>query len=290
MRAIVVLTIASVLVAFGTIQFASYSLNAQAAAPGTLPTRIAPSFGLAVYRALDFAAPAPFVLSTLATQALASGDLPSAQRYAVRLPASPIRDELLARISQARGDGQIAYEYYLAAPDVAAVQTAIEARERRDPAAAYALERVLEVRLARLTTHPDDVAEARFREGLIANQQAFREVPASRRQGFWLGRGMDAFVSAVDLAPLSDKYLIAAANQAMLLGNLDRAQSFFARAAGANPGSADALAGLGTIAYQRGDVAAARGFLERARRLDARALMVLALQRDLDQPNVKTIP
>lgn len=277
------LAIVTVLAGFATVQLASYSLDASAAAPGTLPTRIPASFGVTVYRTLEGFAPAAYVLSTLSTLDLQRGDTAEALREAVRLPASPTRDELLARIAHASGDDSLALEYFLAAPDVAAVEDAVQTRASRSPAAGYALERLLEVRLALLGTHPDDVAEAYFQLGQLANRQAWREVPDSKRQGLWLYRGMSGFASAVDLAPLSDKYLIAAANQAMLLGDLTRSQSLFARAVDANPGSADAIAGLGVIAYQRGDLEIARTDLARARRVDERSLMVLSLERFLKQ-------
>jgi tetratricopeptide (TPR) repeat protein len=271
------------LAAFGTIQLASYAFDGGAAAPGTLPTRVPIRFGLAVYRTLDRIAPAPYVETTLAEHALTSNDTATALRHALRLPASSSRDELLGRIWQARGDGALAYEYFLAAPDADAVQAAIQRRASADPAAAYAMERTLAVRLALLQTHPDAVAEARWQMGLLANRRAWREVPGSAAQTAWLDRAMHAFESAHDLAPLSDKYAIAAANQAILLGKLDRAETLFDRAADANPGSADAIAGLGVTAYRRGDVAAARADLARARRLDPNALMVRALERDLQR-------
>jgi tetratricopeptide (TPR) repeat protein len=92
---------------------------------------------------------------------------------------------------------------------------------------------------------------------------------------------MGHFQTATDLAPLSEKYAIAAANQAEQLDDYERASQLFARAAAADPASADAIAGLGVVAYRRGDVAAARGYLDRARRIDPAALMVRALERDL---------
>jgi len=275
--------LAAIVVAFAAIQLASYALNAAAAAPGTLPTRVPLAFGLAVYRTLDRIAPAPYVVASLANYELSTGDAAGALREAIRLPASPARDELLARIAGARGDEQLALEYFLAAPDVSAVDAAAQALAVRSPAAGYAHETLLERRLALLTTHPDDVAETYFRLGQLANRQAWREVPDSKAQGAWLYRGMHDFGSAVTLAPLSDKYLIVAANQAMLLGDLDGAQRFFARAAEANPGSADAVAGLGVIAYQRGDVATAKNDLRRASALDANSLMVRSLERFLKQ-------
>lgn len=269
--------------AFAAIQLASYALNAGAAAPGTLPTRIPLAFGLTVYRVLDAVAPAPYVVATLAAYELSSGDTASALREAIRLPASPARDELLARIARAQGDEPLALEYFLAAPDVNAVDAAAQALAERSPAAGYALETLLERRLALLTTHPDDVGETYFRLGQLANRQAWREIPDSKAQGAWLYRGMRDFRAAVDLAPLSDKYLIVAANQAMLLGDLDGAQRFFARAVDANPGSADAVAGVGVIAYQRGDLTTAEKSLRRALALDPNSLMVHSLERFLKQ-------
>jgi tetratricopeptide (TPR) repeat protein len=277
------LSVAIVATAFAAIQLASYSLDAGAAAPGTLPTRIPAAFGVAVYRALERVAPAPYVVSTLANLDLERGDVDAALRQAIQLPASPTRDELLARIARSGGDETLALEYFLAAPDVAAVDETVERRALRSPADGYALEQLLGVRLALLGTHPDDVAEASFRSGELANRQAWREIPDSKRQGAWLHRGMSGFQKAVDLAPLSEKYLIAAANQAMLLGDLTRSQALFARAVDANPGSADAVAGLGVVAYQRGDIETARSYLQRARKLDESALMVLSLERFLKQ-------
>lgn len=269
--------------AFAIVQLASYALNAAVAAPGTLPTRVPQKFGLAIYRSLQRIAPAPYVVATLAAHELSSGNTAAALREAIQLPASPARDELLARIARAQGEERLALEYFLAAPDVSAVDAAAQTLAVRSPAAAYSLETLLERRLALLTTHPDDVAETYFRLGQLANRQAWREIPDSRAQGTWLKRGMRDFRSAVTLAPLSDKYLIVAANQAMLLGDLDGAQRFFARAADANPGSADAVAGLGVIAYQRGDVATAENDLRRALALDPNSLMVHSLERFLKQ-------
>jgi Flp pilus assembly protein TadD len=92
---------------------------------------------------------------------------------------------------------------------------------------------------------------------------------------------MENFQAGIQLAPLSEKIALAAANQAVLLGDLTRARKLFAHAADVDPASADAVAGLGVVAYQLGDPASARAFLIRARRLDSNALMVRALEGDL---------
>jgi tetratricopeptide (TPR) repeat protein len=281
LRLFVSALIGALVVVFGALQFASDAFAEAAAAPGTLPTRIPVSFGVAFYRALDRIAPAPYVETSLAHEALARGDADAAERYALRLPSSPVRDELLARVALTRGQTALAREYFLAAPDPEAVEAAAQSLARADPAAGYALEALLRVRLARDGTHPDAVAQSYWQMGLLANRTAWREVPGSAAQRAWLRRGLRDFEAAVDLAPLSERYVVSAANQADLLGERDRARTLFAQVVAMDPAGADAIAGLGVIAWEDGDRAAARRYLARARALDPASLMVRALERDL---------
>ncbi|MGB6519614.1 MAG: hypothetical protein WBE79_14045 [Candidatus Cybelea sp.] len=273
--------VVALLIAFGAIQLASDSLAAGAAVRGTLPTRVPAGFGLTVYHALDRIAPAPYVEATLAQAALARHEPDAAERYALRLPSSPVRDELLARVALLRGQAVLAGEYFLAAPDPNAVQAAVQVLAARDPAAGYAVERLLRNRLARDGTHPDAVAEADWQMGRLANRKAWRQVPGSAVQNAWLARADGDFEAAVALAPLSERYALEAANQADLLRDRHRAQELFARATAIDPSSADAVAGLGVLAWERGDRQAAAAELTRARALDPRSLMVRALERDL---------
>ena len=112
---------AALLLGLAAVQFASDALHRNAAAPGTLPRAIPENAALAVYRALDRIAPAPYVEETLARHALDEGNADAAERYATRLPASPVRDELLARVALVRGQKRLALEYFLAAPDAVAM-------------------------------------------------------------------------------------------------------------------------------------------------------------------------
>lgn len=280
-RSILTALLVALVAAFGAVQLASYSLDSSAAAPGTLPTRVPFEFGLRVYRMLDRIAPAAFVESSLATAELARGDADAAERYALRLAASPARDELLARVAAARGQDALAAEYLLAAPDPAAIEARADEIARRDPSAAYALEGLLALRLERSRTHPDAVAQAYWRMGLFANRTAWRQVPGSARQHEWLDRGLSAFERAVGVAPLSERYAVAAANQANLLNDRERARDLFARAVAIDPASADAIAGLGVVAWESGDAAASSRYLARARSIDPQSLMVRALERDI---------
>jgi tetratricopeptide (TPR) repeat protein len=285
-RAMTAVVITGLFAALAIVQFASYALDARAAVPGSLPSRVPLGFGLAVYGALDRVAPAPFVESTLAAHALSVGDFDAAERYALRLPASPTRDELLAQTARARGDATLALEYDLAAPDVDAVTQAAFALAATDPEAAYQLELHLKDRLVLLTTHPDAVAEAYWNLGEFGNRSAWRKVSGSPAQRAWLQRALVDFESAVALAPLSEKFSLSAGNQAALLGDYARAGQLFAQAAEIDPGGADAIAGLGIAAFSSGDLAQARADLARARALDPSAKMVRALERDLDTGRV----
>ena len=162
----------------------------------------------------------------------------------------------------------MALEYFLAAPDAAAITAAAEVLAERDPAAAYDLVRLLQIRLAMLGTHPDAVAEARWEMGGLANRKAWRQVPGSVAQRDWLKRGLRDYEAAVALAPLSERYVIADANQADLLGERERARTLFAQAVAIDPASAEAIAGLGVVAYENGDRDAAVAYLLRARAID----------------------
>jgi tetratricopeptide (TPR) repeat protein len=282
-RTVIGMVAGALVLALTAVQLASDAFAASAAAPGTFPSRVPIGYALAVYRALDRVAPAPYVETTLAADALAHGDVDAAERYAVRLPSSPVRDELLARVALARGQSQLAREYLLAAPDPPGVDAIVQTIAARDPVAAYELEQLLHARLSRSGTHPDSAARAEWQLGRLANRVAWRQIPGSKVQRAWLQRALRHFEGAVALAPLSERYLVEDANQADLLGERSRAAELFERSVAADPSSADAIAGLGVVAWQNGDRAKAEKHLARARAIDANALMVRALERDLGE-------
>ncbi|MBV9233848.1 MAG: hypothetical protein JO030_07385 [Candidatus Eremiobacteraeota bacterium] len=267
--------------ALALLQIASDGLYGDRAATRSVVAGMPSAFGRRVYLFLDRVAPAPYVEATLARDALRNGDGDGASRYAVRLPASPVRDDLLARVALAQHRPQLAFEYFLAAPDVAAVQAIVDRRAQYDPLSAYLLEALLQRRVERLRAHPDALAEISWRLGLLANQTAWREVPGSALQSRWLKIGLRHFMQAADIAPLSERYAIAAANQADLCGDELSAGALFHRASSLDPSSADAIAGLGVVAFRRGDRGAAATYLQRADALDPNAAMVRALKRDL---------
>jgi tetratricopeptide (TPR) repeat protein len=278
MYAVLATVVAALLAIFACVQFASAALLSGASTAGSLPAHLPAQWGRSVYEVLERIAPAPFVESMLARNAFERDDLDAAERHALQLPASPARDEWLARIAQARGEHALAIEYFFVAPDVDAVQREVDRIARTDPAAAFALEDLFRVRLEALTTHPDAVAQAYWRLGQLATAQAERQ-PGSRAE--LLRTGMREYRHAIDLAPLSERYLLAAGTQALNMSDDPTARRYFQRGVDVDPTSAQAYAGLGLAALRQGDRATAQQAETRARSLDPNASLLLDLERAL---------
>ncbi|MDQ2992903.1 MAG: hypothetical protein M3R30_08825 [Candidatus Eremiobacteraeota bacterium] len=207
--------------------------------------RVPRSIGTTVYLSLERVAPAQYVEEMLARNALTTDDLVGAAGYALRLPASASRNELLAQIAERRGDAKLALEYYLVAPDVAAVDRYVTGFARNDPSAAYALESNLLARLQALTTHPDAVAEAYWTLGRLATRRGYLS-PKVRSEAWRLS--LVNYRKAIALAPFSEKYWLALGNQDVLMEDWPGARAAFASALGVNPKSADAATGLALAA------------------------------------------
>jgi hypothetical protein len=250
-RAVAGAAIALALAFFALVQFASEAFNSGAAAPAALPRHIPITFALRVYGALDESVPAPFVEATLSQWELDRGDLAAAERYALRLPPAAARNELLARIALRRGDRVLAGEYFFAAPDIAAMTREVTQIARTDPVGAYMLERQVRQRLAALQTHPDAVAEAHWRMGVLAASAARRFPPGSARRNAWLHLGLGNEIRAVQLSPLSIKYLLEVAALEIALGDTPAARRWYHRALGVDPTSAAALKGIRALALRR---------------------------------------
>jgi tetratricopeptide (TPR) repeat protein len=253
----------------GAVQLASDAVFGHAYVP--------PAVGEAVYAAIARADGAPFAYDMLARLELRRGDLQDARSQALRLPDSAQREELLGRIAQAGGDDAAATQHFLRARDVEAIQTAADQLQRTDPKLAQRLESALIGELERTGTHPDETAEAYFRLGVIEAAQG-RRAPAARD-----------YVRAVELSPLSQKYLLSAGYAQLELGKAAAAARYFARVLAFNPASADGWAGAGMAALARGDRAAAKTDAAHARAVDPRdhALKTLQSQLDVRGDNVR---
>ncbi len=255
--------------ALGAVQVASDGIFSGAATARALPSHVTAAAGVAIYRAIARVAPAPYVSDMLARAALKRGELGAAQRYAGRLPPSASRSELLGRIALARGDTRSAQQHFIDAGDVFAIGSEVDRLSRGDPAKAYALETQLKDRLAGSGTHPDAVAEAYWRLGVLSVRRGHPDA------------ALENYRRAVALSPLSGKYLLAAGFESYDLHALSAARQYFQRAIGVDPSSADAYAGAGMAALAAGDRTAAQAYAARSRSLNPASAPLQTLQTQL---------
>jgi tetratricopeptide (TPR) repeat protein len=253
----------------GALQIGSDAVFAKAGEPVSLPAHVPLRLGAAIYRTAARVARPPFVIGMLARASLNSGDLTHAQTYAQALPDSAWRDELLGQIARAGGDRAAAQQYFLRAGDIEAIDRAVDALARRDPAAAYRLESQLKDRLQQSGTHPDAVAEAYWRMGELASWQSNQRL------------GMHNFRQAVMLSPLSEKYLVSAGFEAYDVRDDAAALRYFSRALSVDPASADAYAGAGMALLRQGDRAGAIRYAQRARATKRYSHALITLETQL---------
>jgi len=258
-RVIVAAVIACTVAVLACVQIGSEAIY------GRLPLAL----GVRIYEAIDRVAPAEYVLDMLGTTALAQHDLDAAQHYAVQMPAGPRRDDLLAQIAQASGQDILAREYYFAAADADAMQREIHAVSLYNIAEAAQLEERFRARLIALGTHPDAVAQSYLLSGNFETWQ----------RHFLAGAALDE--RALALAPMNMGYLLSAANDAYLGGDLATAQRLFTRGTAIDPASGDCYAGLGLIAVREGQRDRARAYLRQARTVEPHAPMIPALETAL---------
>jgi O-antigen ligase/tetratricopeptide (TPR) repeat protein len=268
-RVAAIATIVLVCAVCSFVQVASDAIYAPVAAPGSVVARLG-TLGARPYAAIERIARLPFIEAALATYALDHGDLRAASARAMRLPNGPERSDLLGRIAERRGDQAPAIREYLDAGDDEALQRIVYALVRADRLAdARGLERRVLDRLLALGLRPNDVADAWWRLGVIESRQ--RDLTGAGR----------AFYAAVQAAPLNTKYRLYDGMNALFLGQFERASASFEAIVSIDPADADAVAGLGMIALERGDRAAAARYSARANATNDRATVAAVLSEAL---------
>jgi tetratricopeptide (TPR) repeat protein len=256
MRVLVLAVIALCCAVLGTVQLGSMMM------PKPL--------GMSIYHALDKIAPLAFVEETLASAALAAGDLDTAEHYARRILPNPRRDDLYGEIALARGQTKLAAEDFFAAADVDRMQTIVADLAKTNPKAALALDLRFGRKLASLETHPDALAETWFNAGVIAaslHRHAESEADYER---------------ALHLAPLNMKYVLGAGNEALWGGDYAEAERIYQYGINSvDPASGDVYAGLGLVALHDGDRNRAKAYAARAHALQPDSQMLDALEKAL---------
>lgn len=253
--------------ALAAVQIGSDAIFSASGAPFSLPARLHSAIGEKIYRGIARVAPGSYVYAMLEREAFDRGDLAQAQAYALLMPPSSTRDDLLGRIALARGDRRTAQHYFILADDIFAITDMVTA-EVSFPKA-YALELRLKNRLEMTTTHPDALAEAYWRLGKLAGGE--------RNSGL----AIEDFRKAVRISPLSEKYLLSAGFEIYSFIGPAPSSRYFQRAISADPTSADAYAGAGMVAVRLGQRSSARSYLQRAMSLNPNLDSVKLLQAEL---------
>ncbi len=282
MRLVIIAVCVVVVLLLGTVQvLSSLALRADAQ-PGSWVRLVPQAMATRVLR-LDPRLPLPVPLRlVLAHDALADGDLALAQQHVAALAPSADKTEMIGLIAERRGDEDAAVRAFLEAGDAADLERHIARVQRSgDVAAALRLQTMTIERLRTDRTQTNALPEAYYRLGLL--EQAFAyTLPIERRQRDQ-ERSLAAYESAVALAPLAERYLVAAGNQALNLGDLRKAREFFRRAADVDPTSVDAVVGFGDLAYRSGKSEEARIYLRKAQAMNPSAPSVLRLAEELRQ-------
>lgn len=261
----------------GLTQFASDALAQRIAAPSSALRWLSARIGWRIDTELARFTDNHYAYEDLTRAALMRSNLAQAQREAVHLPAGPIRNALLEQIAARRGDLLLAQEYALVAPDLPAIARFARQAFAIDPLASFVYARLGVKRLEQLRTHPDALAQGYWSLGLLADRMARRVSKPSKSE--WESRSLREYRRAARLAPLSQTYMLSAGTQALKMRRLNVAQSYYAAAARANSSSVDAIAGLGVVAFRKGNRALALQYLEQARRIDSRAPFVKTLEQ-----------
>ncbi|MBV8750093.1 MAG: hypothetical protein JO103_10305 [Candidatus Eremiobacteraeota bacterium] len=280
------LTVATVLVLCGlaALQAVSSIALRERAQPGAWVGLVPATTARRVDR-LDPSLPLPSALRIVLTRkALDAGELSLAAAHLARLPPSHDRAALYGRLAEARGDETTAVAAYLEAGDLDGLERRVAALEEAHRFAdALALQQATVERLRADPTQADALAEAYWHLGRVQQAMAYQLWPTSPERRAAQLRSAEAYRQAVQLAPFSARYLIAAGNQELNLGRLTEARRDFARVHDVDPSSVGGYVGLGEVALRSGDMAAAKGWLVQAQRQNATAPEVRRLARALGE-------
>jgi tetratricopeptide (TPR) repeat protein len=280
-RIAVVVAVAALFAALAALQLVSSAVLRDYAQPGSLIALLPDGLDAALFGRDAQRAPTPALRLLLARQAILEHDYALADLRIRHLPESHDRAQLAGALAEARGEHDDAIRNYLVAGDL----LGLEREETRiagsgDTGGAVRLQREIVASLENDRTQPDALAEAWWRLGLAEQLDGYMHYPIDSRRP-WALRSIRAYENAVALAPLSERYLVAAGSQELNLGDDAAAQRYFERARDADPTSAQSWLGLAEVALRRGDKAAVHRYLQRARHIDASLPAVLHAEADV---------
>jgi tetratricopeptide (TPR) repeat protein len=242
---IIAIAIVIVICALGLVQVGSDGLLGQAAVTGSFPRVVPRELGEGIYDALARVSFLTFARRITIETAIDDRNFARAQSLIDSLSAGPDRDELQGRLDDALGDHVRALQHFVAAGDLVRVSQAVDRLDRQgQTTAALDTQRHLVAALEKLDDK-DSLAHAYWRLGQLESETGDHRA------------SLAAYDQAITLEPLSETYLLGAANEVMGHGDLNTARALFARVVQLDPGSADGHAGLARIALRNGDRAEA---------------------------------
>jgi tetratricopeptide (TPR) repeat protein len=254
-KRVAAVAIAVVLVVLAVVQIGSDGLYGDAAAAGTLPRAVPRAVGVRIYDFLSAAGFPSFARRAAARAAIEDGRFATASGLIDSLRPGGDRDDLQGQLFAAQGDHRDSVARYVAAGDLVRVSDVVDALDRRGQAqTALEIQRDL-VRELEALHDTDSLAHAYWRLAQLESET-----------GDHAG-SLVAYARALALEPLSETYLLGAANEAMGHGDLAAAQARFRRVVELDPGSVDGHVGVGRVALRLGDVAEARRQIAIAQRL-----------------------
>lgn len=282
MRLILIAAGALLVLVLGAVQVVASLALRDDAQPGSW-VRLVPAAVAARVESLDPRLPLPAPLRIVfARDALAAGDVARAEQQIAALGPSRDRTELEAIVAERRGDSAAAARGFLDAGDAGDLERLIALEERAGRIdSALALQEAMIERLRTDRSASGALPEAYYRLGLLQQAQAYRFPPDGRRPDE--ERSLASYRSAIALAPLAERYLVAAGNEELNLGEYASAERYFRRAHDVDPTSVDAITGFGDLACRRGDPEQARVQLATAIKMNADAPSVKRLASELER-------
>ncbi len=282
MRLLAIVAIVVLGVGLATVQFvASVALRDDAQSPSWV--RFVPPALATRVDELSPDLPLPAALRlVLARRALESGRLALAEEHLAHMDPSRDRDELVGLLAERGGDERAAVLAFLAAGDVAGVEERVAqlaATGRIDEA--LQLQRAVLARVQQDPAEAGALPEAYYRLAGLEQDAAYR-LDSDARGPLERASATD-YERAVALAPLEERYLIAAGNEQINLGDFDAALAYFRRVRDVDPNSVDALTGFGDVALRLGKTSEARAYLAQAKRLKPDADSVKRLAKALGE-------
>jgi len=262
--------VAVVLAAALLIQVASDGLLQAGAATPSVPRAVPQDSAVQIYQWLTSLPFSPaFVRSVVAQSDIDSGHFGAAEQLTASLPPGSRRADLEGELSAHRGDQRMAVARFIEAGDSPRVNEYVDRLVQAGRAQeALRVQKLLVDRVSRLND-----------QGRIA-QADWRLAQIESATGDHRNALLD-YEAALRIIPLSETYLLGAANEALEYGSVRAAGDYFASVVRLDPTSLDGHVGVGRVAARMGNVVLAQHELQLVREEDPQYRDIPVLEREI---------